>query len=59
MKVGTLVRVIRVINDPRNRYLGKLGVVMNNGTWSADVYVFGSNSSWWPRFDKDHLEVIV
>ena len=58
MKVGDLVRVIRS-NYPWNRFLGELGVVMNNGTWSADVYVFGSNSSWWPRFDKDHLEVIA
>ena len=57
MKVGDLVR-IKKPSTPNKRYLGKLGVVMNNGTWSADVYVFGSNSSWWPRFAKEKLEVI-
>tara|TARA_B100002019_G_C21225018_1_gene576905 strand:+ start:134 stop:325 length:192 start_codon:yes stop_codon:yes gene_type:complete len=56
MQVGTLVRVIR---SEDKRYLGKLGVVINNGTWSADVYIIGSNSSWNPRIAKDKLEVIV
>jgi hypothetical protein len=56
MKVGTLVK-IKETED--KRYLGKLGVVMNNGTWSADVYIIGSNSSWWPRLAKDKLEVIA
>ena len=55
MKVGTLVRVIR---SEDKRYLGKLAIVMNNGTWSADVYIVGSNSGWWPRIAKDKLEVI-
>jgi len=57
MQVGDLVRVIKS-NDPRSRYLGKLGVVMTNGTWSVDVYIIGSNSGWWPRIAKDKLEVI-
>ena len=56
MQIGTLVRVIR---SEDKRYLGKLGVVINNGTWSADVYIIGSNSSWNPRIAKDKLEVIV
>lgn len=56
MKVGTLVK-IKETED--KRYLGKLGVVMNNGTWSADVYIIGSNSSWYPRLAKDKLEVIA
>ena len=55
MQVGTLVRVIR---SEDKRYLGKVGVVINNGTWSADVYIIGSNSSWQPRIAKDKLEVI-
>ena len=56
MQVGTLVRVTR---SEDKRYLGKLGVVINNGTWSADVYIIGSNSSCRPRIAKDKLEVIA
>lgn len=55
MQVGTLVRVI---SSEDKRYLGKVGVVINNGTWSADVYITGSNGSWQPRIAKDKLEVI-
>jgi|TARA_R100000081_G_scaffold83559_1_gene51659 hypothetical protein len=55
MKVGDLVRVIK---SEDKRYLNKLGVIINNGTWSADVYIIGSNSSWSPRIAKDKLEVI-
>jgi len=55
MQKGDLVRVIR---SEDKRYLGKLGVVMTNGTWSVDVYIIGSNSGWWPRIAKDKLEVI-
>lgn len=58
MKVGDLVRVKKP-STPDKRYLGKLGVVMYNGTWSADVYVFGSNNKWHPRFAKEKLEVIT
>jgi len=57
MKVGDLVR-IKKPTTINKKYLGKLGVVMNSGTWSADVYVFDSNSSWCPRFAKEKLEVI-
>ena len=57
MQVGDLVR-IKKPSTPNKKYLDKLGVVMINGTWSADVYVFGSNSNWWPRFAKEKLEVI-
>ena len=57
MKKGDLVRVKKP-STPDKKYLGKLGVVMINGTWSADVYIFGSNSKWYPRFAKDKLEVI-
>ena len=57
MQIGDLVR----IKDTKRQHLlkGKLGVVINNGTWSADVYIIGSNSSWNPRIAKDKLEVIV
>ena len=58
MKVGDLVRVKKP-STPDKRYLGKLGVVINNGTWSADVHIFGSNSSWKPRIAKEKLEVIT
>jgi uncharacterized membrane protein len=57
MKVGDLVR-IKKPSTPNKKYLDKLGVVMISGTWSADVYIIGSNSSWWPRFAKEKLEVI-
>ena len=57
MKVGDLVRVIEPSTFDQ-RYLHKLGVVMIKGTWSVDVYIFGSNNNWWPRFPKVKLEVI-
>ena len=59
MQVGDLVRVIRSKDTRTIVKYGKLGVVMNNGTWSADVYIIGSNSSYHPRIAKDDLEVIV
>lgn len=59
MQVGTLVRVIRSKDLRSIVKYGKLGVVMNNGTWSADVYIIGSNSSYYPRIAKEDLEVLA
>ena len=55
MKAGDLVR-IKQSKDPR--YLGKLAIVLVKGTWSVDVHIVGSNSSWKPRFAIGELEVL-
>ena len=52
MRVGSLVRIIKGNSDFKN----KLGIVVVNGTWSADIHVIGSNRM--PRIDKEHLEVL-
>ena len=52
MKVGSLVRIIQENSDFKN----KLGIVVVNGTWSADIHVIGSNRM--PRIDKERLEVL-
>lgn len=52
MRVGSLVRIIQ-----ENSYFkNKLGIVVVNGTWSADIHVIGSNRM--PRIDKELLEVL-
>ena len=56
MKVGTLVKIKRTDNE---RYLNKLAIVVRNGTWSVDVRIIDSNSSWNPRIAKDKLEVLA
>ena len=56
MKVGTLVKIKRTENTT---YLNKLAIVVRNGTWSVDVRIIDSNSSWNPRIAKDKLEVIA
>ena len=52
MRVGSLVRIIQENSDFKN----KLGIVVVNGTWSADIHVIGSNRI--PRIDKERLEVL-
>lgn len=56
MKVGTLVKIKGTENTT---YLNKLAIVVRNGTWSVDVRIIDSNSSWNPRIAKDKLEVIA
>ncbi len=56
MKVGDLVRIKNIKEHPF--FAGKLAIVVANGTWSADVHVISSNSSWKPRIAKEKLEVI-
>jgi hypothetical protein len=55
MRIGTLVR-IRSSKDPR--HLDKLAIVVVKGTWSVDVQIIDSNSSWQPRFAIEDLEVL-
>ena len=56
MQVGDLVKIKAGSKglDIKN----KLAIVVVNGTWSADVYIIGSNSNWKPRIAKEYLEVI-
>ena len=54
MKIGDLVR----IKSTKPYLSGKLAIVVVNGTWSADVHIISSNSSWKPRIAKEKLEVI-
>ena len=56
MKVGDLVRIKRTDNT---RYLNKLAIVVRNGTWSVDVRIIDSNSTWESRIAKDKLEVLA
>ena len=49
MKVGDLVRI---------KESGELAIVVIKGTWSVDVHIINSNSSWKPRFAKEDLEVL-
>ena len=56
MKIGTLVKIKGTENTT---YLNKLAIVVRNGTWSVDVRIIDSNSSWNPRIAKDKLEVIA
>ena len=55
MKVGDLVK-IKQSKDPR--YLGKLAIVTYKGTWSVDIHIMNSNSTYQPRFGIDELEMI-
>ena len=55
MRVGSLVRIV-ISTDPRD--LNKLAIVVVKGTWSVDVHIIDSNSSWQPRFAIEELEVL-
>ena len=56
MQIGTLVKIKETENTT---YLNKLAIVINNGTWSADVRIIDSNRGWTARIAKDKLEVIA
>ena len=56
MKIGDLVRIK---NSPNTTFLGKLAIVVAKGTWSVDIHIIGSESSWKPRFAIEDLEVIA
>ena len=55
MRVGTLVRIKQSTNPT---FLNKLAIVVVKGTWSVDVHIINSNSSWNPRFAIEELEVV-
>jgi len=55
MRVGTLVRIKQSENPI---FLGELAIVVVKGTWSVDVHIINSNSSWQPRFAIEELEVL-
>jgi len=48
MQVGSLVKT----------NCGKLAIVVVKGTWSVDVHILDTNSSWQPRIAIEELEVI-
>jgi len=52
MRIGSLVRIIQEHSD----FTNKLGIVVVNGTWSADIHIIGSNRI--PRIEKSRLEVL-
>ena len=55
MNIGDLVRVKP--ND--NRQLsGRLAIIINKGTWSADIRFVDAPDTWKPRVALEFLEVI-
>jgi len=52
MRVGSLVRIIQEHSD----FTNQLGIVVVNGTWSADIHIICSGRV--PRIDKERLEVL-
>jgi len=58
MQIGTLVKIKKTcIYTPELE--NKLAIVINNGTWSADVRIIDSNRRLLARIAKEHLEVIA
>ena len=56
MSIGDLVRIKPNVND---RLSGRLAIVINVGTWSADVRFVDVDDSWQPRIALDCLEKIA
>lgn len=55
MNVGDLVR----IKHPSNAYLhNRLAIIINKGTWSADIHFVDADDSWEPRIALECLEVL-
>ena len=55
IEVGDLVIIKESANQHiLTEYIGKLGVVVVKGTWSADVHIVGTASE--PRIHLDNLE---
>jgi hypothetical protein len=53
--VGDLVRIKESANQHiLTEYIGKLGIIVVKGTWSADVHIVGTGSE--PRIHLDNLE---
>lgn len=64
MKVGDLVRIKQAkdteypLSKCEELYLGKLAIIVVNGTWSVDVVFIDPSISWKPRIAKEHCEVL-
>lgn len=56
MNIGDLVRIKPNLND---RLSGRLAIVINVGTWSADVCFVDASDTWKPRIALDCLEKIA
>ena len=56
MNIGDLVRIKPNLND---RLSGRLAIVINVGTWSADVRFVDYHDTWSPRIARDCLEKIA
>jgi hypothetical protein len=56
MNIGDLVRIKPNVNDQLS---GRLAIVINVGTWSADVRFVDAPDNWSPRIALDCLEKIA
>ena len=55
IQVGDLVRIKESANQHiLTKYIGKLGIVVVKGTWSADVHILDTRGD--PRIHLDNLE---
>jgi hypothetical protein len=53
--VGDLVRIKESANQHiLTEYIGKLGIIVVKGTWSADVHILDTRGE--PRIHLDNLE---
>ena len=53
IEVGDLVRVKHA---PNPHLHNRLAIVINKGTWSADIHFVDSNDTWEPRISLECLE---
>ncbi len=55
IEIGDLVRIKESYSSPVHpNYIGKLGIVVVKGTWSADVHILDTRGE--PRIHLDNLE---
>ena len=56
MKVGDLVRIKENVNA---QLTGRLAIIINMGTWSADIHFLDKDDAWEPRIALELLEKIA
>jgi len=56
MNIGDLVRIKQNANTQLS---GRLAIIINVGTWSADIRFVDSDETWKPRVSLDCLERIA
>lgn len=56
MNIGDLVRIKQNANAQLS---GRLAIIINMGTWSADVRFVDAHDTWEPRIALDCLEVLA